>query len=204
MNDDTANQEDESEMICGLTISERDLLRGKLAALPDTMPPRRAWQRIEEQARAEGLLRSGTGERLRRVGGIGIAAAVMLAVLNLPRGGDLPDKPPVASETVFPTVPAYSPDNDARQFDAINALMVQSRLLDQGLRSLPEQPQVVRAGTTAVIDELQDRIAAIDYQMNHPESPMTAVEQEVYWRERVRLMDSLLRLRYAQAQRVAF
>jgi hypothetical protein len=33
---------------------------------------------------------------------------------------------------------------------------------------------------------------------------MTPEEQEVFWRERVRLMKLLVRLRYAQAQRTAF
>jgi hypothetical protein len=69
---------------------------------------------------------------------------------------------------------------------------------------MPEQPHVMRAGTMAVIDDLQDRIGSIDYRLNHPESTMTTEEQEAYWRERVRLMDSLIRLRYAQAQRVSF
>jgi len=202
MNDDMKSQDE--EMNCGLTIGERDYLRERLAALPDTMPPRRVWQRIEEQARAEGLLRARYAQRVRRLAGFGVAAAVMLAVLNLPRGVNSPDEAPVAGNAIFPTVPEYSPENDQRQFDAINALMVQSRLLDQDLRSMPEQPQVMRAGTMAVIDDLQDRIGSIDYRLNHPESTMTTEEQEAYWRERVRLMDSLIRLRYAQAQRVSF
>jgi len=202
MNDDTNSQDD--DMNCGLTIGERELLRERLAALPDTMPPRRVWQRIEEQASAEGLLRQRYGDRVRRLAGFGIAAAVMLAVLNLPRGVKSPDAIPVANESVFPTVPEYSPDNDRGHFDAINALMVPSRLLDQDLRALPEQPHVMRAGTMAVIDDLQEQIGSIDYRLNHPDSTMSADEQEAYWRERVRLMDSLIRLRYAQAQRVSF
>jgi len=202
MNDDTQDRND--DMNCGLTIDERIMLRERLAGLPETMPPREVWQRIERQARAEGLLHTRYSDRLRRVAGIGIAAAVMLAVLNLPRGGEPPGGVPVADDAVFPTVPDYSPASDQQQFDAINALMVQSRLLDRDLRSLPAQPQVVRAGTLAVIDDLQEQISAIDYQLNHPGSTMSADDQEAYWRERVRLMDSLVRLRYVQAQRVAF
>ncbi len=33
---------------------------------------------------------------------------------------------------------------------------------------------------------------------------MTPEDRELFWRERVRLMNSLLQLRYAQAQRAAF
>ena len=59
-------------------------------------------------------------------------------------------------------------------------------------------------GDTATIADLEDRITAIDYWLNHPEVRMSPEQAEVYWRERVRLMNSLLNLRRAQAQRMAF
>jgi hypothetical protein len=82
--------------------------------------------------------------------------------------------------------------------------MVESRQLETDLRSLPSEPRVVRAGTQATILDLEDRIAAIDYQLSDPAVQMTQREQEIFWSERVRLMKSLVRLRYAQAQRTAF
>ena len=48
----------DEEMICGLTMDEQDLLRRELRDLPETMPPRVVWDRIREQAEAEGLLRA--------------------------------------------------------------------------------------------------------------------------------------------------
>ena len=87
---------------------------------------------------------------------------------------------------------------------ALQALMVESRQLESDLRSLPNEPRVVRAGTQATIVELEDRIAAIDYQLSESASQMSPQDQEIFWRERVRLMKSLVRLRYAQAQRTAF
>ena len=82
--------------------------------------------------------------------------------------------------------------------------MVQSRQLESDLRSLPDEPRVMRASTVATISELEDRIAAIDYQLTIPDVQMTPDDRELFWRERVRLMNSLLALRYAQAQRAAF
>lgn len=193
-------------MNCGLTIVERDRLRHTLRELPETMPPRAVWQRIEQQARAEGLLkRPAIPERVRWAAGAGIAAAVVMLVLNLPN-----TTPPLAGDdaliagTDLPTVPTYDETSEEMQVASINALMVQSQLLERDLRRLPYQPQVMRASTTATIDDLQSRIAAIDYQLNHPAIRMTREQQERYWRERVRLMDSLVRLRYAQAQRASF
>jgi hypothetical protein len=54
------------------------------------------------------------------------------------------------------------------------------------------------------MSDIEDRIAAIDYQLNDPAVQMTDEEEEIFWRERVRLMKLLVGLRFAQAQRTAF
>lgn len=195
----------DEDMNCGLTVAERDSLQQKLRELPDTMPPRAVWQRIEEQARAEGLVgRRPIPESVRWLAGAGIAAAVVMVVLNLP----LTDPGLGTGEQVVDggghTVPEYDETADQMRLASINALMVQSQLLERDLMRLPTQPQVMRASTAATIEDLENRIAAIDYQLNHPRIRMTRAQEEHFWRERVRLMDSLLRLRYAQAQRMAF
>jgi predicted sulfurtransferase len=63
---------------------------------------------------------------------------------------------------------------------------------------------VMRAGTAATIANLEDRIAAIDYQLNDPESQLSPEDEEIFWRDRVRLMKLLVGMRYAQVQRTAF
>ena len=187
-------------MNCGLSIQERDVLQTKLRQLEDTVPPRAVWRRIEEQARAEGLFTPRITERTKWLAGAGLAAAVVLAVLNIPIA-------PVTDSGEQPgiTVPDYSEvaanSDDMR---ALNALMVESRQIERNLRALPAQPSLVRASTVATISELQDQIAAIDYLLSHPELQLSPVQEEIYWRERVRLMNSLLRLRTAQAQRMSF
>ena len=82
--------------------------------------------------------------------------------------------------------------------------MVESRQLESDLRAMPEEPKVMRASTVATIADIEDAIAAIDYQLNDSTMQMTAEETELFWRERVRLMKSLVQLRYAQAQRTSF
>ena len=194
-----SSDEKDEEMICGLTADERDLLHQGLTGLPDLMPPRAVWQRIREQAEAEGLI----GQRpMRRPmtwnGGIGLAAAVALVAILVPVMMQSPD---VGSGVTEP--PQTNPSNTI-QVSALRALMVESRQLESDLRSLPEQPRVMRAGTVATIAEIEDRVAAIDYQLNDPTIQMSAEEKEIFWRERVRLMKLLVGLRYAQAQRTAF
>jgi hypothetical protein len=82
--------------------------------------------------------------------------------------------------------------------------MVQSQQLEQNLRALPDEPQLVRAGTAATISAVEDQIASIDYRLNYAPVRMTHEQTEAYWRERVRLMNLLVQLRAAQAQRNAF
>jgi hypothetical protein len=195
------NDEQQDEMMnCGLSIQERDVLQTKLRQLEDTVPPRAVWQRIEQQARAEGLFTSRVTERTKWLAGAGLAAAVVLAVLNVPVA-------PVtdSGQQQFPTEPEYAATAaNSDDLRALNALMVESRQIERNLRALPAQPSLVRASTVATISELQDQIAAIDYLLSHPELQLSLEQDEIYWRERVRLMNSLLRLRTAQAQRMSF
>ena len=194
-----SSDEKDQEMICALTADEHAALRKGLRSLGDTMPPRAVWERIREQAEAEGLLQTPAGPRRRTwFIGAGVAAAAPLAAVMLP--GLL--NPP--AET-FPVVPSELPTNTmATPLTTLQTLMVQSRQLETNLRSLPDEPSVMRAGTMATISNLEDRIAAIDYQLNDPAVQMSLEDRELFWRERVRLMNSLLQLRYAQAQRAAF
>ncbi|MEX2122336.1 MAG: hypothetical protein WD795_00450 [Woeseia sp.] len=194
---DTKDEQDET-MNCGLGIQERELLHERLRELPDTMPPRAVWQRIEAQARAEGLLAYSLPPRFQWIFGTGMAAAVVLAVLRV--AGPIDG----ADNEVFPTEPAYSEQSSAVNLTTLNALMVESRELEQDLRSLPNQPQLVRAGTAGTIAGLEDQIAAIDYRLNEASIRMTHEQMELYWRERVRLMNLLVQLRTAQAHRSAF
>ncbi len=187
----------EKEMICALTADEYDALQKGLREFPDTMPPRAVWYRIREQAEAEGLVQR---PRLKRRStwytGAGLAAAAVLAAIVIPGVID-----PPGEEYVVPPSTSEAP---VAQLTVLQTLMVESRQLESDLRALPDEPRVMRAGTVATISDLEDRIAAIDYQLNDPEVRMTPEDKELFWRERVRLMKLLLQLRYAQAQRAAF
>lgn len=193
----TDNEQDDT-VNCGLGMAERELLHAKLRALPDTPPPRAVWQRIETQARAEGLVRiPGVASRFRWLAGAGIAATMVIAVLQAPIG-------PSGGEQAFPTEPAYVEQSNPMALRTLNALMVQSQQLEQDLRSLPEQPQLVRAGTAATIATVEDQIAAIDYRLNDSPVPLSHAQMELYWRERVRLMNLLVQLRTAQTHSGSF
>jgi hypothetical protein len=189
----------DEEMICGLTADEQGVLRGELRMLPDTMPPRAVWNRIREQAEAEGLIKQ---ELLRKpmnwYSGIGLAAAIVIAAVLVPVMINSPSAPPAVTE------PQNAQVTNSSEVNALQALMVESRQLESDLRSLPNEPRVMQAGTATTISDIKDRVAAIDYQLSDPDIQMTSEETEIFWRERVRLMKLLVGLRYAQAQRTAY
>ena len=202
----TIDQDPQDETMNGvLSASEHERLRQGLIDLPDTMPRRSVWRRIEAQARAEGMLaKQRVHQQLKWLVGAGIAAAVVLAVLRLPGALDPDAAEQIAGEREFPTEPRYTEQTASSNAQALNVLMVQSQQLEHDLRAVPYQPRLMRASTAATISSLEDRIAAIDYQLNYPAIRMSPAQTQLFWRERVRLMDSLVKLRYAQAQRASF
>lgn len=191
-----SNDKKDDEMICALTANEREVLEVGLRALPDTMPPRDVWHRIRKQAEAEGLLVEKSVSRSRSTySWIGLAAAATVAAVVFMNSQNAIDPSLV--------VPQGNPSNQT-DLSRLTALQVQSSQLERELRALPAQPRVARAGTVATMSEIEDRIAAIDYQLNEPAVNWAQGEKEIFWGERVRLMKLLLQLRYAQAQRAAF
>lgn len=195
-----SNEQQDETMNCGLSIQEHDVLQKQLRRLEDTVPPRAVWQRIEEQARAEGLFAPKISERTKWLAGAGLAAAVVLAVLNVPVSSVID-----SGSQSFPTEPEYAATTtNSDDVQALNTLMVQSRQIERNLRALPDQPSLVRASTAVTISDLQDQISSIDYLLNYPELQLNPEQEEIYWRERVRLMNLLLQLRTAQAQRMTF
>ena len=76
---------EEEKMNYGLTADEHLVLQRELDELPDAMPPRIVWQRIRDQAEAEGLIRQPAhARRSTWLGGIGLAAAAALVFVLAP------------------------------------------------------------------------------------------------------------------------
>jgi hypothetical protein len=184
-----------------LSADELERLKQGLDGLADTMPPRAVWHRIRAQAEAEGLLsKPVTYRRAKWLVGAAIAAAVALAVLRLPETVN----PNVTEQLAVERTPSATPRSAPTNSVELNALMVQSQQLEQDLRAITYQPRMMRASTAAIISNLEDQIASIDYRLNHPAIRMSPANEQLYWRERVRLMESLVKLRYAQVQRASF
>ena len=78
-------------------------------------------------------------------------------------------------------------------------LMAQSQKLEGLLQRLPERPRIERVSTVAMIDTIEDRIQWLDFQLSDaPDSGLNEEQTRRLWRERVELMDSLVKVRYAE------
>ncbi len=176
--------------ICTGELQRLSTLRAEMQALPQIDPPERGWERIRDAIpeRPREL-------RPRRVGLAAAAvAAITVSVVALVATRDDQRSPGATTALVGAETPQ---EQAARRVDE---LVAQSQQLEQLLRSLPQRPQVERVSTAATIDTIEQRIQWLDFQLtNVPEGSLSQEESRQLWRERVELMDSLVKVRYAEA-----
>jgi type II secretory pathway component PulM len=141
----------------------------RLKALPTLRPSRDRWPETAARYRAERLRR-----RTRQVGfaGLAVAASVALAVTVVDRPQPLSTNP-----------------------NQINQAMERSQALESALSEYNPEARVLDGRTARMAQELEDRIARLDRQLEMTElSQKQARDQELLrlWRERVGLLDALV------------
>ena len=162
------------EHLNGCSVCQAELHRlhqrvARLKALPTLRPSRDRWPETAARFRADRLRR-----RTRRVGFAGLAAAASVAlavtVVNRPQ-------------------PAETNPNQ------INQAMERSQALESALSQYNPEARVLDGRTGQIAQELEDRIARLDRQLEMTElSQKQAGDQELLrlWRERVGLLDALV------------
>ena len=164
-------------------------LRARLRALPSVPDADRdAWPEI--QAR---MVRSERRAQ-RRAKAAGFATAASVAALGLFASIRLLE-PPIAPVTSADPVAALA------TADALAELRSRSQMLEAVLAELPARPAVERAATSVPIDSLEARVQWLDHEILVADAQASAPEAEQLWRDRVEVMNSLVQLRYVEAQR---
>lgn len=164
-------------------------LRERLRALPpapDADP--NGWPEI--QAR---IARSERGAQ-RRARAAAFATAASVAALGLFATLWLLE-PPVAPVTSANPVAATA------TADALAELRSRSQMLEAVLAELPARPAVERAATSVPIDSLEARVQWLDHEILVADAQASGPYAEQLWRDRVEVMNSLVQLRYVEAQR---
>lgn len=178
---------------CSRDLQGLERMRARLRALPELDPPRDLWTTIPLAA-AAAPARPGHTPWYWPVG-VGVAAACAMAValvLNVGRQADEGPAPGTTTDLIAATPAPMSSVNGTTTAD----LLETSRQLEAALRVMPAAPQVTRASTALTIADLQDRIYQVDSMLNDP--GLDPVREQDLWRQRVRLMDTLMQVRYAQ------
>jgi len=162
--------------VCQTELRRLDQRVARLKALPTLRPSRDRWPETAARFRAERLRR-----RTRQVGftGLAMAASVALAVTVIDR--------PQPAET--------NPNQ-------INQVMERSQALETALSEYNPEGRVLDGRTARIAQELEDRIARLDRQLEMTElSPKQARDQELLrlWRERVGLLDALVDVHVTRA-----
>ena len=164
-------------------------LRARLRALPpapDADP--NGWREI----RARIVRSERSAQRRARMAGFATAASV--AALGLFATIRLLEAPPAPVTSVSPVVaPATA--------DALAELRSRSQMLEAMLAELPARPAVERAATSVPIDSLEARVQWLDHEILVADAQAGAPQAEQLWRDRVEVMNSLVQLRYVEAQR---
>ena len=193
-------------LLCRETLEELVLARDELNRLPEQAPPRDFWQDIQartEQKQQTLRLR----QRLIRYGGLGLAASVLLAAAVYINAGNTDSNPDTSSVSIADNNNTQSNksllDQTATGTD-LNSLITRSAQLEAVLHALPQRPGIVKASTSDLITGLQDGVALVDYQLNLNASKLSPTQSRQLWQQRVDLMNSLVNVRYAESQRVAY
>jgi len=151
--------------------AESRRIRTALNALPEVEPPA-AWQRIAAR------LDAGLRPARRGWAAAAVAAAISIITIALWRQ---PRPPEAAADTDAP----------------VAELKADAAALERALSALP-QGRLVRGDTSLAAAQLEARLAQVDAVLKSDAGTLPPQDTQILLRQRVELLDSLVRVRYAE------
>ncbi len=183
---------------CRATVESVRGITARLRELPTRAVPPDRWLAIRTAFLAHQAARSARG--VRRPGWLlpAASAAIVLCAVLLTISSHGPHD--TSSRR------AASPDAaTATTLPPQQLLVAESQRLEAVLAALPADTRVIRAGTALTVAGLEDRIRWVDYRLNvASEAGINPRQEDLLWRERVDLLNSLVAVRYADARTRAF
>ena len=181
----------------------RQAIEAELKALPELEAPRTIWQALEKRLDARDRPQRPV---LKRALAAGAAAAVLSAAVLLSDRNSAPfdrNDAPAAHQVAGAMAPAVVPEV------LVAELMERSRLAETRRRALPAVDDTRLAAAQGAWAQgmeakrlLAARIASVDTSLNRLATlvPADPAAQERLWRERVELMDTLMRAEQVQRE----
>ena len=170
-------------------------LTDQLRSLPTAEPRRDGWADVQSRLAARRVAHA------RRRLGLQLAAAASVAIIAVTAAWRIGD---VVTERPGSMAAGLTPltVEQALALDRVAQLQTQSQALDEMLAVIGERPVVERAGTSVPIDTLEAQVQWIDHQISIGDGAIEPGSAEQLWRRRVGAMNSLVQLRYLEAQRI--
>lgn len=181
---------------CSSRLRELHAQRAELQGLPAVAAPPLDLPRLKEQS-----IRSAAGRERRFALAASAAALALVTVIGFTLASD---PAPHLAQIDLPNATDTATAHVAVEAVPMSALVARSQQLELALMELPGPAYVARGGTVATIDELQGRIEWLDYQLSMAEEVgLTELQSVQLWSDRVRLLDTLIKVRYPESQQVA-
>jgi len=175
-----------------------------LKDLPGFLPPAGVWERVIDNAETDAARRVRRSWQWPLRGAIAASVAV-LAIQFSTRAPEAPG----SLETGPATIVAESvPSNPMTQIvgtPSYASLVAESARLDRALGSITYRPTVMRGSTVSAITTFEDQIAVVDDRLMYADRlNLSARQRRALYQHRVDLMNALVYVRYAQAQRSGY
>ena len=184
---------------CAAEVARLQRAQRKLRALPTLDAPAMAWDGIRSRLQE----RPATVSRMHwsLVAGL-VSAAVLVVVVSF---GAIESRQRLTETKVATQPPAPVAVLTPPMPPTVAQLVAQSRQLDDLLQDLPQRPSIERVTTAATLDSIEQRIQWLDVQISFASTAdLNEAQARRLLSERVDLMDSLVKVRYAEAGSMRF
>ena len=172
--------------LCRAELERLDQRVARLRALPTLRPGRNRFAELQVRTRRERRWRQ---IRLFSLAGLGLAAAVALAVVLSPRFG-------------APAAPARLAEQQE-----LDSIIASSRRLEGAIQDYNPEQRVIDGRTAVVAQSIEDKLARVDHQLQLVDLMDQHVRQQEalrLWRERVGLLNALVDVHVTRARSVGF
>jgi hypothetical protein len=178
---------------CARCLAELRKLRetqAKLQSLPQFDAPSSFQELQRAMARPAAAPRRIVSARLVAALAFVTLTAIFFVALRDGTRHEVVERKPVEQQT---------PASDIIETARVPELVARSQQLEGLLQKLPDRPRIERVSTAAMIDTIEERIQWLDFQLSDArDSGLNEEQTRRLWRERVELMDSLVKVRYAE------
>jgi hypothetical protein len=175
-----------------------------LKDLPSLLPPAGVWDRVIDTAEED------AARRVRRswqwpLRGVIAASVAVLAIQFSTRAPEAPGRLETGPSTIVAESVPNNPMTQIVGTPSYASLVAESARLDRALGSITYRPTVMRGSTVSAITTFEDQIAVVDDRLMYADRlNLNALQRRALYQHRVDLMNALVYVRFAQAQRSGY